>query len=301
MNRLPPLRALQVFEAAARLGHFQQAAQELNISASAVSHQLRTLEAYLGEPLFSRQGRRQLLTEAGTRYFAGISPLLQEIGRLTAQLRGEEGVRLRLAVFSSFATKWLIPRLPKFESRHPDWHLELEMKAELADIERSQAELLITHGPLPPGFVGEPLHRERLVAVCSPHMAMPDAPEALGAGSPVILEVVEETWPTDWQLWERKTGIALPAGARRRRFSHLLLAIEAAICAQGIALAPDFIVADDIRLGRLVALPWPQAETDLVFTFGCKGWRMKEPLVRAFRQWLKREAQKPLSLVKAAG
>src|SRR5690554_2765049 len=117
--RLPPLKALPVFEAVARLNSFSYAAQELHISQSAVSHHIRQLEDYLGEPLFLRGGRRIALTDEGHQYFEQIGSALSQIERASEQLQGNEETLIRLAVYSSFAVSWLIPRMHRLQRLHP--------------------------------------------------------------------------------------------------------------------------------------------------------------------------------------
>ena len=128
--KLPPLRAVQYFEVVARLLSFSRAALELNVSQSAVSHQIRLLEDFLGERLLLRQGRLLSLTPQGEVYFEGISAGLGQIAQSSEQLRGGGEMRVRLAVYSSFAVKWLIPRLAGLRQLHPELDLSLEMVAE---------------------------------------------------------------------------------------------------------------------------------------------------------------------------
>ncbi|WP_421849808.1 LysR family transcriptional regulator [Marinomonas sp.] len=108
---LPPLKSLPVFEAVARLNSFSLAANELNVSQSAVSHQIRILENHLGESLFHRQGRHLELTKEGKQYLDAIGHSLIQIAQATSQIKGEQTTHIRLAVYSSFAVYWLIPRL----------------------------------------------------------------------------------------------------------------------------------------------------------------------------------------------
>lgn len=117
--QLPPLKALPVFEAVARLNSFSRAGVELHISQSAVSHQIKALETYLGEVLFSRGGRHLELTEEGRIFHENVSSALVQIERASEQLRGNEETQLRFAVFSSFAVRWLVPRLPLLQRAHP--------------------------------------------------------------------------------------------------------------------------------------------------------------------------------------
>ncbi len=127
--KLPPLKALPVFEAVARLNSFSLAADELAVSQSAVSHQIKQLEKYLGEQLFWRSGRTLSLTDQGRQYLDAVSSALLQIERASEQLVGHEEARLRLSVFSSFAVRWLVPRLPYLQRLHPQLDLALEMSS----------------------------------------------------------------------------------------------------------------------------------------------------------------------------
>ena len=165
--KLPPLKSLPVFEAVARLNSFSRAADELNVSQSAVSHQIKQLETFLGEPLFQRQGRSLSLTREGQEYLEGISSALFQIDRATGQLLGRQDSSVRLAVFSSFAVRWLVPRLPDLHRQHPEVQLVLEMTGEHPVLSGRVADSFITINTDSPAFSYDLLYRERLFPVCS--------------------------------------------------------------------------------------------------------------------------------------
>ncbi len=168
--RLPPLKALPVFEAAARLNSFSAASEELAITQSAVSHQIKQLETYLGERLFWRSGRRVTLTdEGGRQYFDAIGSALLQIERASEQLLGgHEESRLRLSVFSSFAVRWLVPpRLPDLQRLHPQIDLALEMSSENPVLSDRVADCFITIHRDSRAYSYDLLYEERLFPVCS--------------------------------------------------------------------------------------------------------------------------------------
>ncbi|EKE72176.1 LysR family transcriptional regulator [Gallaecimonas xiamenensis] len=288
MNGMP-LRALEIFMAVVRLGHFQQAAEALSLTPSAVSHQLKLLEQWAGRPLFLRQGRRRVLTEDGERLHQQVQGPLKELAWIASQYQPVQRQQWRLAVPSAFATKWLIPRLPQFESQYPAMMMSLKMLAEVPPIRDDVADLFITFGPVPGHCYSQDLHRERLWAVQASHLAV-EAEEL------PLLEVLEPQGPSDWVRFTEQTGIDI-SGRARRHYHHFLLAYEAALCGQGIALVPDFMAADDLKLGRVKRLDWPAIQTPLVFRFLCDQRWLKDPLVRALANWLAKEAQKPLSVL----
>jgi len=165
--KLPPLKALPVFEAVARLESFSLAAEELAITQSAVSHQIKQLETYLGERLFWRSGRRVTLTDEGRQYFDAIGSALLQIERASEQLLGRESSRLRLSVFSSFAVRWLVPRLPDLQRLYPQLELSLEMSSESPVLSDRVADCFITIHKDSPAYSYELLYVERLFPVCS--------------------------------------------------------------------------------------------------------------------------------------
>ncbi len=162
---LPPLRALPVFEAVARLNSFSRAAAELHVSQSAISHQIRQLEDHLGERLFFRAGRSLTLTDQGREYLEMIAPALQQIRRATVALQGREDTVLRVALFSSFAVRWLIPRLPDLQRNHPGLELRLEMTEGQPTFSDRVADGFVALRPAERGFSSELLYAETLFPI----------------------------------------------------------------------------------------------------------------------------------------
>ncbi len=296
MRKLPPLRALQVFEAAARHLHFSRAATELCLTQSAVSHQVRALEQHLGQPLFSRKGRELTLTGKGQQLFLGVQSALDGLDSLCRQLNEGDSRELRLAVYSSFAVKWLIPRLSDFRRQHPGVRIHLEMVSGDPQISDQVADMFICGVQQQKGFWQTLLRPERLIPVCSPPLAQM-LKSTLGESltlpasldSLPLLSVDEVDIGPDWQRWAETRQLPLSC-SQLQSYSHVLLAIEAAIAGQGVALACDFIVEADIAAGKLVALPWPALETGFGFHFGCRERRLNEPAMAAFASWIKAQA-----------
>jgi len=154
--KLPPLRAVQCFETVARLNSFSLAAQQLHITQSAVSHQVKQLEEYLGEELFIRQGRKLTLSSVGEQYFDEVSNSLQTISQASQRLREGEDGKIRLALYSSLAVKWLIPRLENLRQLHPEIDLSLNMMADEPEFSEPKRN-----------FVKEFLYDEHLYPFCS--------------------------------------------------------------------------------------------------------------------------------------
>jgi DNA-binding transcriptional LysR family regulator len=306
--RLPPLKALPVFEAVARTLSFSAAAEELHVTQSAVSHQIRQLEDDLGETLFERGGRRVALTEQGERYLEAIAPALAQIERASEQLRGVSDSRIRLAVPSSFAVSWLIPRLPHLQRQHPELDLDLEMLADMPLMSERLADCFITFRYRQRGYSSERLYVERLFAVCSRQYwnrvrdeldeaglrkrgsGVTIRPEWLTRFTLLSAASVFERPGEDWRRWFAAGDAKLPADAHVQHFSHMLLAHEAARHHQGIALSNDYML-DTASDPDLIKLPTHELQTGDEFHFACKTARRNEPGIRHLSQWLVKQAE----------
>ncbi|MDP4547792.1 LysR substrate-binding domain-containing protein [Marinobacter sp. MDS2] len=306
--RLPPLKALPVFEAVARLTSFSAAAEELLITQSAVSHQIKQLETYLGEPLFWRSGRMVTLTDEGRQYFDAIGSALLQIERASEQLLGHEESRLRLSVFSSFAVRWLVPRLPELQRLHPQIDLALEMSSQNPVLSDRVADCFITIYTSAPAYSYEHLYTERLFPVCSQdywqrirrEMGWDTEPDARGE-LPILPEQIAQ-FPLlsthsifdrqagDWAAWFRTVDQSLPSGTRVQHFSHMLLALEAARFNQGIALTNDYMLSTRKDSEDFVRLPAHAVVTGDKFYFAWKTSRRRERGIQTLRRWLVDEA-----------
>ena len=304
--KLPPLKALPVFEAVARLNSFSLAADELAVSQSAVSHQIKQLETYLGERLFWRSGRTLTLTDEGRQYLDGISSALLQIERASEQLLGHEESRLRLSVFSSFAVRWLVPRLPDLQRLHPQVELALEMSIQSPVLSDRVADCFITIHKGSPAYSYELLYVERLFPVCSQDYWQKIRRE-LGREGPDAEDVplsvdditrfpllsthsIFEKAAGDWEAWFRAVDQRIPANASVQHFSHMLLALEAARFHQGIALTNDYMLSTRKDSEDFVRLPCHPVMTGDKFYFAWKTSRRGERGLQVLRRWLLDEA-----------
>lgn len=306
--RLPPLKALPVFEAAARLNSFSAASEELAISQSAVSHQIKQLETYLGERLFWRSGRRVTLTDEGRQYFDAIGSALLQIERASEQLLGHEESRLRLSVFSSFAVRWLVPRLPDLQRLHPQIDLALEMSSENPVLSDRVADCFITIHRDSRAYSYDLLYEERLFPVCSQDYwqrmrrelgrdveperrdEQPVSPGEM-AGFPLLsTHSIFDRPAGDWEAWYSAVGELMPMGTRVQHFSHMLLALEAARFHQGIALTNDYMLSTRKDSEDFVRLPTHSVVTGDKFYFAWKTSRRRERGIQTLRRWLVDEA-----------
>jgi LysR family glycine cleavage system transcriptional activator len=295
---MPPFGSLRVFEAAARSGSFARAAEELGISAGAVSQHIRTIEEFAGQPLFRRLGRGVELTEAGkaayTHASAAVAEMLQAGRAMRASLRGR---RVSISTAPSFASKWLIPRLDRFQELYPEIEVRVSADMTLTDFSGSDVDLAIRYGP--GGYEG--LHSERLmsesvVVLCSPRL-MNGRPPAAGATDLVTWPLIHDDAPErdpscpTWSMWFAARGLRRPDAERGLRFNQSSLAIEAAIAGKGLALAKRQLALRDMAEGNLVS-PLPQSEAPVSFAYWLvwpRGRRF-EPAQTAFVEWLRAQA-----------
>ncbi|HBX41648.1 DNA-binding transcriptional regulator, LysR family [Marinobacter sp. DSM 26671] len=304
--KLPPLKALPVFEAVARLNSFSLAADELAVSQSAVSHQIKQLETYLGERLFWRSGRTLSLTDQGRQYLDAVSSALLQIERASEQLVGHEEARLRLSVFSSFAVRWLVPRLPELQRLHPQLDLALEMSSANPVLSDRVADCFITVGRGSSAYSYELLYVERLFPVCSQDYwqrvrrelgragtdgeEAPLTPEDVAQFPLLSTHSIFEKPAGDWEVWYRSVERDIPVGARIQHFSHMLLALEAARFHQGIALTNDYMLSTRKDSEDFVRLPCHPVMTGDEFYFAWKTSRRKERGIQLLRRWLVSQA-----------
>jgi LysR family glycine cleavage system transcriptional activator len=293
-QRLPPLAALHAFEAAARHDSFQRAGEEMHLSAGAVAHQVKQLEAWLGVSLFQRLPRGVALNAAGRRYAESLRPILGSLADVSQAARRQVDEKVvTVSATQSFATRWLMPRLGSLREKHPEIDLRVLASTHPADFARDGVDVAIRLGTGPyPGLKSDPMQEERFVAVCSPAFAA--ATDVLNGPADILRYTLLHDEPevripkeTDWTRWLRQFGVnyADNSGAR---FSHTYLTLEAAANGQGIAIAPEFLLTADLRAGRLVRL-LPQSVLG-PYRYHLLRAADARPLVQAFCAWALDEA-----------
>lgn len=249
LEGLPSLKALRVFEVVARHLNFRLAAEELDVTQGAVAQQIRALEADLRIKLFERHPRGLAPTGAGAAYARRVRLALEEIADATRLLRpGDRHVTISVA--PTIATKWLLPRLPRFAARHPDIDLRVLATERVSSFHGEGVDLSIRCGrpPFGPGVEARLLLENQLIAVGSPAMlggAAALTPKRL-AGCPLIHDG-HDAWPA----FLAQLGVSSSA-SKGTRFNQTGLAIDAAIAGQGLALAGRFFMESDLAAGRLV-------------------------------------------------
>lgn len=291
--KIPPLSAVRVFEAAARYGSFKKAAEELNITASAVSHAVQTLEDWLGVELFRRGGGKLHLTEPGAAYGAALSTAMQTIADATMRLPGRRARgRLTISSAPSFAARWLMPRLARFKALRPEIAVDIQTSVNLVDLPMEGIDAAIR---LVPSTQALPhwsrLMTETLVPVCAPsflerHRGL-SGPALIATADLIHVTVVS----VEWEQWfARVDGVAARDLAGGIRVDTVNLAIEAALRGLGIALARSPLADIEIASGRLVRVLENSVPSGLSYWLVTMDAEFQSEDVKAFRRWVLEEA-----------
>lgn len=293
MNHLPSLNALHTFESAARHLSFKLAAEELYLTPSAVSKQIRSLEEELGYRLFHRLTRKLVLTEEGKQLVGVVRSALTLISDRVEGLQVDDTNRiLKISVPPSFAMKWLIPRLGKFKTAFPEIVLEIDAESRYVDLREAGVDLVIryTHETAASAFTETQMMDEALFPV--------GAPKLLDQGEEIqqiedlqafcFLHTPEKT---RWTDWFKATGASELVPANEMFFSRADLAVQATIEGQGIMIAREALVSDDIAMGRLRRLfNYPVKDTKSYRILCLVEQAQKNPIA-TFRNWLLDEAK----------
>lgn len=289
------LRSLKYFETAARRGSIRDAAEELGVSPSAVSHQMRAVREYVGEEIFLKSGRGIHLTEAGENLFERLTDLFARIDQALDETLGRARPILRLAVCSSFGPAWLARRLPDFFEREPSIDVELRMYTQNPMQTDTVADAIVTADSVSEGFESVTLFEECLVAVGSPQM-----PRSAD-GMPVNLittDILHHELGHDWQDFSAMKGVDYVGSASGGlvRCSHYLLALSMAEAGAGAALVPDFLAADPCRKGDLRLLDTAKLPSGRTYRLCYKMSRSREPALKSLSRWMKTQSERSESI-----
>jgi LysR family glycine cleavage system transcriptional activator len=297
-THMPPLSALRAFEAAARLKSFSKAADELNVTPAAISHQIHALEADLGVRLFHRRSRTVELTASARLLQPGLSEAFAGIQASVRRLRAHnETGTLTVTASPSIAAKWLVMRLHQFQAQHPEIDVRISATDEIVDLTRGDFDLAIRYGTgRYPGLEVELLLQNEVFPACSPRL-IKDGPPLRTPGdlrhhALIHIDQATDRYPLvpTWAMWLKAAGVGGVPPAAGLTFSMGYMAMDAAIAGHGVVLAYSAIAAADLAAGRLVRL-FSLALPDLFayYVVTAPG-ALERPKVRAFRDWLRREA-----------
>ncbi len=285
---LPPFAALRAFHAAASHDRYRDAAESLGITESAISHQLRRLEEFLGTALIDRSGRRPELTDTGRRYLAQIEPALQQIQAATEALLPASGRGIvRLTLPPSLAVTWLIPKLGAFEREHPEIDLQLITTTRVVDLRRDQVELAIRHGKGAwPDVEAEFLLEETAMPVCAPGYLEPLPEKPSQALLRDVRFIVSVNFPDEWEEWTRAHGLEPPAAQDMIVLEALEQTLQVAENGHGLAMGRRPVVDDWLARGRLIA-PFGDADPTGAAYYLCRSSQVTPTAAgRRLERWL---------------
>ncbi|MBE9140211.1 transcriptional regulator GcvA [Nodosilinea sp. LEGE 07088] len=297
MRELCSLNALQVFEAVARHLSFQKAADELDVTSTAVSHQIKLLEKELGVLLFRRRPRPLALTTAGERLFPSVQESLDMLAAAIARLKQTNTpTDLTVSVLNVFAAKWLVPRLPDFQQRYPDIDVRLQTSHTAVDLQARTVDMAIRYGQGDyPGLQVHRLMTDEFTPVCSPRLLSDgqslSTPADLAHHSLIHFEWLNYgSEAPSWENWLTLAGLNDIDPNKGLKFDDESLAIQAAIAGQGIALCSSIHVYDDFAMGFLIKL-FEMALPGLTYSVVHLKMHPKEDLILKFVAWLTEQAQ----------
>lgn len=287
---LPPMTVLAAFEAAARRHSFTAAAEELNLTQSAVSRQIRSLEDTLGADLFVRERQTVRLTAAGETYAQEIRRALQLIATATLGFRANpQGGTLNLAILPTFGTRWLAPRLPKFLAVHPGVTINLTTRLAPFDFKVDQLDAAIHFGaPEWPGAQLDFLMKETVLPACSPAIRSQyklKKPQDL-LRAPLVHLVSR---PDAWERWLQAAGVAFDE-VHGMLVDQFAVATQAAVAGMGVALLPTFLIEAELSRGDLVPAVDRPMESAGSYYLAWPIAREGYPPLQAFRRWIAAEA-----------
>jgi len=294
MRRVVPSRsALVAFEAAARHQSFTNAASELALSESAISRQINTLEGQLGLKLFKRVRKRVMLTKAGMLYGNQVRQVLDQIERDMLNIMAHGGTRglIELAVLPTFCSQWLIPRLSRFYSNHPDLTINASARSVMFLFENTPFDAAIHFGhPTWPGTTADYLFKEEVLAVCNPELlkanSIHTAEDILNHS---LLHLTSR--PDDWRNWFKSAGLSSINAMRGSRYEHFSLLISAACAGLGIALIPRFLIIKELKRKELTVAYNMLIESSKAYYLVYPEKNLLNSNLSYFRDWLLEEVK----------
>ncbi|AKH62722.1 MULTISPECIES: transcriptional regulator GcvA [Photorhabdus] len=291
-KRLPPLNALRVFDAAARHLSFTKAAEELFVTQAAVSHQMKSLEDFLGLKLFRRRNRSLLLTEEGQSYYLDIKEIFTSINEATRKLqaRSAKGA-LTVSLSPSFAIQWLVPRLSSFNLAYPGIDVRIQAVDREEDKLADDVDVAIFYGRGNwPGLRTDRLYAEYLLPVCAPSLLTGENPLKTPADLAHHM-LLHDSSRRDWQAYIRQLDMQQQINVQQGPiFSHSAMVIQAAVHGQGIALANNVMARTEIDAGRLVCPFNDVLVSKNAFYLVCHDNQAELGKIAAFRQWVLAQA-----------
>lgn len=306
VERLLPLNALRVFAVVGRLLSFSRAAKELKVTASAVSHQIKSLEDYLGLALLRRSGSHIELTAEGRFYLQQVLEGLSQLSRATKSLRSAKDERiLKISCPPNFSTLWLLRRIGRFTSAHPEIGLALIASRSLVDMHKGEYDLAIRYGQaVHEGFRCDLLSQNELFPVCSPKLLSAEPPlrSPSDLRDHALLESSDDEYydaaNPGWRGWLQAAGVPEVTSARYLTFSPRFLMQQAVLEGLGVGLSRTLLAADFIESRQLVCPFGPVITLSSWYYLVCPEVTAERPDIVAFREWLLAEARESQAQLK---
>ncbi|SDH18515.1 DNA-binding transcriptional regulator, LysR family [Vibrio xiamenensis] len=292
MKKLAPLKSLYSFVAVAETGSMTEAANQLNVSHSAVSQAIKSLENQLGQTLFHRVGRRVELNVNGRKYYKEIAPSLEKIVDATQKMmQKEQSNRITLNMINSLAMHWWIPQMNRFGLYAPNLDVRISNLVGAFSLPQEGVDVAVIHGAKADwqDYYCERLAHDQLIMVCSPELVEPqDTPESLLARYPAIM-ATNERRKDDWKIWAEFHHIAIPPASNNLNFSSSLQAMQAAIRQLGVFVTHRLFIKEDIKQGLLIEVGHPVENPAQSFYFACHKDKLKNEYILQLRQWIRSE------------
>jgi LysR family glycine cleavage system transcriptional activator len=298
VRRLPPLNAMRAFEAAARLGSFVRAADELAVTPTAISHQIKGLEDALGVDLFIRLPRGLRLSPAGAAYLPELTKGFDALARAGERLNeGALSGLLHINTLASFAHCWLVPRIVNFQRRYPEMTVRISTAVRHVDFLEEDVDVAVRYGKgIYPGLRSIKIMEEEVCPVAAPALAHGDPPLRTWddlVHYPLIHDYAaddSEPW-VSWPVWLRRAGMdGRIDPLRGLAFDNSASLVDAAVRGHGVALGRSALIAEHVREGRLVPLFGASHPADYAYFAVAPEASADHPRVQAFIDWLKEEA-----------
>ncbi len=286
-RRLPSLNAMRAFEAAARHLSFTLAAEELNVTQAAVSHQIKALEQDLGMPLFQRLNRALMLSSEGQALFPSVNQAMDIMASAVDRLyQQDQSGELTVTTLDSFAVTWLVPRLGRFRTAHPDIDVRITTSGKAVDFARVNVDLAIRYGSGNwSDLSAERLMTEEVFPVCSPEL-LRSGPRLKCPADLKNHTLLHDDMRIDWRMWLMAAGVSDVDADKGPGYDHSNLVLQAAEQGDGVALARSVLVQDALATGRLVK-PFDFAmPAEFAYYVVCPKANLNRPKVQAFRAWL---------------
>jgi DNA-binding transcriptional LysR family regulator len=289
-QKIPPLHALRAYEAVARRMSFSEAAEELYVTPSAISHQVKQLEEHLGVTLIDRSRRHMRLTEEGVSCFHALASAFEMIGDMTQRLQQRQNLhRLSVRVsLQTFAMQWLIPRLHKFREKYPELELDITTSLNPADLTVDSVDVFISRGnDFPEKFCVEKILDETLVAVRAASLSSNDKEFSEFTETRIVGEIRDNLWPQ----WAAAAGFEISANDKILRLEFYYLAVQAALSGLGTLVVPKCLVDQELKSGLLKKVSDVEVNSGESYYMIYKKEFAEKEKVRVFQQWLKDEIE----------